>query len=491
MINWVIYALVYMGSALMVYNIYGFLRFTRQIQANKDWGKERAILYVPIALLVMFLLGYLAVGLFGKPDLVVSGILFGGSVFVFIMFRYLQRIAERIQESEKMGAKLMAAEESSKAKSVFLASMSHEMRSPMNAIIGLDTLVLQDDALKPQTRDRAEKIGVSARHLLDMINDVLDMNHIESEERIEKSETFSLAETLDLVNLLIGERCSRKGLTYRHKVTGDVGETFVGDAMSLKKVLMCILDNAVKFTPAPGTVTFLTEPADASEGRRTLRFTIRDTGIGMEPEFLPRLFDSFSREDVSTTNRFGGSGLGLAIARQLAEHMGGTIDVESEKGAGSTFVVTVTLDEAPKAEADADADGAISLEGRRVLIVEDMDINAEILADLLDLEDIRSDRAENGQIAVEKFAGHPEGYYDAIFMDLQMPVMDGLDATRAIRALDRPDAATVPIIALTANAFEEDVRHSMEAGMNAHLSKPADLDLLCRTLRSQLAAARA
>ena len=479
MLNWAIYGMVFLGSLLMVYNIYGYITYARDIQRRKGWDRARTVLYVPIMLLVMFLLGYLAVGIIGKPDLIVSGILFGGSIYVFIMYRFLCRVTRRIQENEQMEARLMAAELSNRAKTEFLSSISHEMRTPMNAIIGLDTIALQDEDLKPPTRDRLEKIGVSARHLLELINDVLDINAIESGQLVVKREPFSMRETLALINLLIQARCDEKGLEYRHEASEDIEDTYIGDSLRLKQALLSVLDNAVKFTPAPGTVSFTAEQAPASGGQRKLRFTISDTGVGMDAEFIPRLFDSFAREDASATDRYGGSGLGLFFTKQLVERMGGDIDVTSEKGVGSTFVVTVALGEA---EQPAETEEKPDLRGRRALIVEDIDLNAEILADLLELEEIESERAENGQVAVELFSGHPVGYYDVILMDLRMPVMDGLAATRAIRALDRPDAGTVPIIALTANAMEEDIRQSLAAGMNAHLSKPADIEHICTTL---------
>lgn len=479
MLNWLIYGMVFLGSALMMYNIYGYIRYARDIQREKGWEKSRTLLYIPIMLLVMFLLGYLAVGIFGKPDLIVSGILFGGSVFVFIMYRFLCGVTRRIRENEQMEARLMAAELSNRAKTEFLSSISHEMRTPMNAILGLNAIALQDD-LKPATRDRLEKIDVSARHLLELINDVLDINDIESGEVVVKKEPFSLRETLELTNLLIQARCDEKGLEYRCETAEGLEDMYIGDDLRLKQALLSVLDNAVKFTPAPGTVSFTAEQTSASEGRRELRFTVRDTGIGMDADFIPKLFTSFVREDASATDRYGGSGLGLFFTKELVEQMDGTIDVISKKGEGSVFVITVTLGEAeqrPAGEAQRP-----DLRGRRVLIVEDIDLNAEILADLLDLEEIASERAENGQIAVEMFSRHPAGYYDAIMMDLRMPVMDGLTATRTIRALDRPDARSVPIITLTANALEEDVRQSMEAGMNAYLSKPADIEHICETL---------
>ncbi len=480
MLNWAVYGMVFLGSLLMVYNIYGYVRYARNIQEKKGWDKARTVLYIPIMLLVMFLLGYLAVGILGDPDLIVSGILFGGSVYVFIMYRFLCWVTNRIRENEQVEVKLMAAELSNRAKTEFLSSISHEMRTPMNAIIGLDTIALQDDDLKPQTRDRLEKIGVSARHLLELINDVLDINDIESGQVVVKREPFSMRETLELTNLLIQARCDEKGLEYHCETAANVEDNYIGDDLRLKQALLSILDNAVKFTPAPGTVTFIAEQVSATEGRRDLRFTIRDTGIGMDPEFIPRLFESFVREDTRATNSYGGSGLGLFFTKQLVEQMGGRIDVTSRKGEGSEFVVTVALGEAEQKEADEAS--RPDLRGCRALIVEDIDLNAEILADLLELEEIASERAENGQVAVEQFSRHPAGYYDVILMDLRMPVMDGLEATRAIRAMDRPDAKTIPIIALTANALEEDVRQSLDAGMNAHLSKPADIEHVCATL---------
>ena len=485
MLNRAIYAMIFLGSSLMVYNIYGYIRYARDIQKKKDWGRERTVLYLPIFLLVMFLLGYLAVGIFGKPDLIISGILFGGSVYVCIMYHFLRRVTNRIRENEQMEARLMAAEASSKVKSSFLSSMSHEMRTPMNAIIGLDAIALQDESLSPTTRNRLEKISVSAQHLLSLINDVLDMSQIESDQLVIRQQEFSLSQMLELVNVLTQSQCDDSGLDYRHEVIGDIGGTYIGDPERIKQVLLCILENAVEYTPAPGTVFFTTERAPCRNGRCILRFTIRDTGIGIDESFLPRLFDSFAREDASSTTRYGGSGLGMAITKQLLDRMNGMIAVTSRKGEGSEFVVTIPLEvvstpqtEAPEAPEAAPA----GLDGRRVLIVEDIELNAEIVADLLELEGVASERAENGQAALDRFRACPPGYYDAILMDLRMPVMDGLEATRSIRALERPDAKTIPIIALTANTLEEDIQHSLEAGMQAHMPKPVDADQLYAVL---------
>ena len=484
--RWVNYAMVYLGSLLMVYNIYCFIRYAWFIRGLKTQERGAYILNIPIVMLICFLLGYLAVGLFGAPDLIVSGILFGGSVFVFAIYKLLDGITQRIIASEHLEAELMAAEESNRAKTSFLASMSHEMRTPLNAIIGLDGLVLQDDSLKPQTRERAEQIDLSARHLLEMINDVLDMNHIESRDMQLKAEPFSLRELLSQVNILAQTRCREKGLDYRQTIADDVESVYVGDAMHLRQVLLSLLGNAIKFTPAGGSVGFDARQESRQGDSCVLRFAVADTGEGIDPAFLPKIFEPFTQEDSSATNRFSGSGLGLSIAKRLVEMMDGDIAVTSEKGQGSTFVVTVRLGacrENPNARKD---EGAGLLEGRHIMIAEDIDLNADMLADLLELEGMTSERSADGRAALELFKASPPGHFDAILMDLRMPVMDGLDAARAIRALDRQDARDSPIVALSANAFEEDVRHALEAGMNGHLSKPLDSDKLFETLRNLL-----
>ena len=490
MIQWLIQGMVFLGSLLMVYNICGFVRFARYVKKLDSWNANNRILYVPILLLVGFLLGYLAVGLFGKPDLIMAGILFGGSVFVFVIYNLLNGITQRIVEREHLEAELLAAEESNQAKSRFMATMSHEMRTPLNAVIGLNELALKDESLTPQTRDRLEKVKISARHLLDMINDVLDMNHIESGELVLKAEAFSPADLLNLVNVLARMMCEEKGLVYRHEVVGELESACIGDSLRLRQVLLSILSNAAKYTPEGGSVRFVAEQLPREGDRCVLRFTVSDTGVGIDEAFMPKLFDSFAQEDANAINRSAGSGIGLALAKRLVDMMDGDIAVASRKGEGSTFTVTLrlgALDTAGEAEAAGESREARSLAGKHMLIVEDVDLNADLLADLLELEDVTSERAENGRVAVDAFSQAPPGHFDAILMDLRMPVMDGLEAARAIRALPRDDAKAVPIVALTANAFKEDVRQSLDAGMNAHLSKPVDTDRLYDTLRALVA----
>ncbi|MBO4913746.1 MAG: response regulator [Oscillospiraceae bacterium] len=485
MLNRIVYLMIYAGSALMVYNIIGFVRFARYIKQLRSWKRGNGILYFPIVLLVLFLLGYLAVGIFGKPDLIVAGILFGGSVFVFIMYKLLSGIIQRILESEQIEARLIAAEESNRAKASFLASISHEMRTPMNIILGLDGMALKNQNLEPETRAQLEKIGFSARHLLDMINNILDLNSMETGDFSVKNESFSFGELLDQVNVIAEAQCGEKGLEYNFSVPPFSNVRVMGDEMRIKQALLHIIDNAVKYTEAPGSVALSVDRVLNAEKGMSFRFTVTDTGEGIDSEFLPHIFDAFSREDQSSTSSHGGSGLGLAETKGVVEQMGGEITAQSKKNEGSVFTVILPLKLVQESEivTENGDTNSLSLAGRHVLIAEDIPMNAEVVTSILELEEVQSDCAENGQLALDKFRQSKPFYYDAILMDLRMPIMDGLEATRRIRALDRRDAKLVPIIALTANASESDVRQSMDAGMDLHLAKPVDAETLFATLR--------
>ena len=540
-------------------------------------------------------------------------------LILFDIYHHIQKREKQIEVEKAI------AENASRAKTSFLSNMSHEIRTPMNAIIGLDNIALRNPNLQPQTREQLEKIGASARHLLGLINDILDMSRIESGRMVLNNEEFSFREFLDQVNIIINGQCQDKGLHYECQIVGQVKNYYFGDDMKLKQVLINILGNSVKFTETPGEVTLTVKEISEKDGVCTLRFIMRDTGIGMDEAFIPKLFEAFAQEDTTTTNRYGGSGLGMAITKNFVEMMHGNIHVDSEKGVGSVFTVSVELNasdrkaqleqeinlpenlrtlvvdddeiacehaeivlksigiEADKAangnealqklrsaqeqgsgykllltdykmpgmsgleltralrgfdsgetavivltgynwdiieeEAREDGvDGIIAkplfadsllqqihnvllrrsgveqtetveqpepegkLAGYRVLIVEDVEQNAEILQDLLEIEDMETEHAENGAVAVQMFTDSDVGYYDAVLMDMRMPVMDGLTATRAIRALERPDAAQVPIIAMTANVFDEDVASTMKAGMNAHLGKPIEPERLYTAL---------
>ena len=524
-----------------------------------------------------------------------------------------------LAQTEALSDALTAAEQANKAKTAFLSNMSHEIRTPMNAIIGLDNIALSDAEISDKTKDYLEKIGTSAHHLLSIINDILDMSRIESGRMIINNAEFSFSKLMEQVSAIIGGQCRNKGLIFDSTVSENIEEYYIGDSVKLRQILINILGNSVKFTPQGGSVSMSVEEVTRFEGNCTLKFVMSDTGIGMSKEYLPKIFDAFTQEDSSSTNKYGSTGLGMPITKSLVELMNGNIEVFSEKGVGTTFTVTVTLKnsnrkytgeaidelspqdmvvlvidddpvacehaklvlgqvgvncdialsgtealemvkvrharrepynlilvdwkmpemdgiettrkireivgdelaiiiltsfnwddvaeeakqagvdtfvakplfasnvmdefkEAFKRKNESNPHIQIDLKGRRILLAEDVMINAERMTMVLTMREMEVDIAENGQIAVDMFREKSEGYYDAILMDMRMPVMDGLEATKTIRAMDRDDAKNIPIVALTANAFDEDVQRSMQAGLNAHLSKPVEPDSLFGTL---------
>lgn len=527
---------------------------------------------------------------------------------------------ETIAKNEALVAALKSAKDANAERTNFLSGMSHEIRTPLNTIIGLKTLALKNDGLSDETRNYLEKIGDSANNLLAIINDILDLSRIESGQATLHSEEFSLNTLLDQIFATVLALCDEKGLTFESHIINQVDSSYYGDDIRLKDILLNILSNAVKYTDAPGKIYFTTEKIDEFNGQSTLRFCIKDTGIGMDKDFISKLFDDNSLENINSKYIPGGRGLGMTITKNNVEMMGGTISVESEKGTGSEFKITVMLqnsknkdkskkrkinpevlyvlvvDDDPieaeharvlleevgiKVEVATSGQEALErmeiqhakhknynlvlmdwnmpgmngketsaeinrlydrettvvaltaynrddiqeeaqsvgvhnfltkplyasnildnfeqialrnnmpifkekaqakLAGRRVLLAEDVEINAEILMDSLEMENIKVDYAKNGKMAVEMFEKSTAGIYAAILMDVRMPVMDGLEATKVIRALEREDAKRIPIIALTANTFDEDVQRSLKAGMNAHASKPIEMDTLIRML---------
>ena len=536
-----------------------------------------------------------------------------------------KEMRESMAANHALSEALDAAEQANRAKTSFLSNMSHEIRTPMNAIIGLNNIALSDPSATGKVREYLTKIGASAQHLLGIINDILDMSRIESGRMIIKNEEFSFAKSLEQVNTIVSGQCRDKGIHYECTTRGVIDEYYVGDAMKLRQVMINILGNAVKFTPEGGTVRFIIEEGPRFDRRATVRFIISDTGIGMSKEYLPHLFDTFSQEDSSSTNKYGSTGLGMPITKRIVELMNGHIEVESEKGVGTVFTVAVTLGESDRKRSETEHDdlkphemsvlvidddpialehaqivlrqvgiscdtaasgmegvemvrirharrdnydlilvdwrmpemdgvettrqirsvagneapiiiltsfnwddiadeakaagvdtfvpkplfagnvmdelreafkqkneklvrGRADLNGRRILLAEDMPVNAEIMVMILGMRDMEVDVAQNGRIAVALFEEHPEFYYDAILMDMRMPEMDGLEATKVIRASGHADAKTIPIIALTANAFDEDVQRSLQAGLNAHLSKPVAPEALFETLESLIKA---
>ena len=534
---------------------------------------------------------------------------------------YSQKLEER---TEELKSALVAANQASSAKSNFLSRMSHEIRTPLNAIIGMDTIAAQSIGNQEKVADCITKIGLSARYLLSLINDILDMSRIESGKMLIKNEPFNFDEFINAINNIIYPQARSKGLDYECTVSSEIADAYIGDETKLEQVIVNVLGNAVKFTQK-GKISLAISVASRDDNCTKLRFIIDDTGCGIAASDQERIFNAFEQVDNSTSSTFAGTGLGLAISKNLVNLMGGTITVRSIVGVGSEFVVTVPLtvdkDVVPKIkidqsfanlhtlivdddlliceqtsailkdigmigewvtagqdaidkvrsglarkffydfilidwkmpdmdgveatrelrklvgpdvtiiiisaydwesiEAEAKAAGAnlliskpllkstlisafqkakgqqeveperdltFDFSGKRVLVAEDNLINAEIAKDLLEAKNFKVDVAENGLKTLEMYAQKPAGYYDAILMDIRMPLMDGLQAASNIRHWDKPDAKKIPIIALTANAFDDDVEKSRAVGMNAHLSKPIDPNLMYSTLYRMLCA---
>jgi signal transduction histidine kinase len=392
-----VYVLIYSGAILMVYNIYLYAAFSKEFKASEAGKNASFPMWPPLMLLVSFLLGYLAVAIFMVPNYLIALILFGGSIFVFAALRLLDHTVQSVFDNEELRAELMAQAQSQEEKGRFLASMSHEMRTPLNVIIGLDEIALKTEGLTDQTRDQLIRIKLAAKHLLSLINNVLDMQRLETGDLTSAHDAFSLDEVIEDVAAISQTLADEKGLYFEANVERDVERNLVGDRPQLEQVLIAVLDNAVKYTIAPGTVRLEVHVAATDydeEGRpcrQTLRFTVTDTGVGIDEDFLPHIFDAFSQEDASSTSRFGGGGLGLAVSKKLVEGMGGTIDVASKKSWGSTFLVTIPFDvnlDHDSDEAATDQDliagrfvrGTETLEGKLVLIAEDIEANAEIVS---------------------------------------------------------------------------------------------------------------
>lgn len=539
--------------------------------------------------------------------------------FLLLKTDITELLKKERERNEILSNALKEAENANVAKTSFLSNMSHDIRTPLNAILGYDTLALTNPDISDLTKEQLMNIGKSAKHLLNLINDILDMSRIEAGRININNEDFSFKTMLDQIITLIHSQCLDKNINFDCQLIGTVKDNYIGDVLKIKQILINILSNAVKYTKEKGTVTFIVKNVREYKDNSTLEFIIQDTGVGIDKDYLPKLFEPFSQGSNSYGNKYGSTGLGLAITKSMVELMNGKISVSSEKGIGSTFKVSLTLNNSklhsnirnldtsllkvlviddeqvdcdhaklvlqelgiyaetcldgkealklieinmakqepynlilldwkmPKKDGlevaksirsiykndstaiifltaynweeivdktgDLKIDGyitkplfssniieefdkaiinhmsnnkvdekVIKLEGRNILLAEDMPINAEIIKQILELRKIKVDIAENGKIALDKFSNSKIGFYDAILMDVRMPILNGLEATKAIRSLDREDSKSIPIIALTANAFDDDVKISMQAGMNAHLSKPIEIDQLYKTL---------
>ena len=379
----------------------------------------------------------------------------------------------------------------SQSKSDFLANMSHDIRTPMNAITGITSLLEHDAGNEEKVREYAKKIDVSAQHLLGIINDVLDMSKIEAGKTVFKYSDFSMLELMQEIQMMFRPQAEEK---YQKMVMNhdNIEHEWVnGDKVHLMQIFSNLLSNAVKYTQEGGKIQFLVEEYETkSRAYAKYRFVVSDNGMGMSADFKDTIFDAFTRAESSLTNKIQGTGLGMAITRNLVEAMGGTIDVESELGQGSCFEVFMDLKIAEDrtialaAQEETDEQDGNILQGMRFLCAEDNELNAEILTELLKIEGAECTICENGEELLKAFEQSAPGDYDMILMDVQMPVMNGYEATKAIRRSSHELAKKIPIIAMTANAFSEDIQHSLAAGMNAHVSKPVEMKVLEKTIRS-------
>ena len=386
---------------------------------------------------------------------------------------------------------LQTAENANKAKTDFLSNMSHDIRTPMNAIIGITSLIRHDAGNKAKVIEYADKIDISSQHLLGIINDVLDMSKIEAGKTVFKYSDFSILDFIEELDTIFHSQIYEKQQTLTIIKENIQHEWVNGDQVHLMQIFSNLLSNAIKYTQEGGKIQLLVEECETkSSVYAKYRFLVSDNGMGMSADFKDTIFDAFTRAESSLTNKIQGTGLGMAITKNLVEAMGGTIDVESELGQGSCFEVLMDLKIAEDrtvalaAQEETDEQDGNILQGMRFLCAEDNELNAEILTELLKIEGAECTICENGEEILKAFEQSAPGDYDMILMDVQMPVMNGYEATKAIRRSSHKLAKTIPIIAMTANAFSEDIQHSLAAGMNAHVSKPVEMKVLEKTIRS-------
>lgn len=383
------------------------------------------------------------------------------------------------------------AESANNAKSQFLANMSHDIRTPMNAIAGMTTLIEREAESPEKVRRYIRKMKASSEHLIGIINEVLDMSRIESGNAVMNMSEYSVFDEVEALEASFRPQAEAKGQSFCVIVEDIRHEWIVGDRVRVQQIMNNLLSNSLKYTPAGGSISLSIRELEQKSASNYARYCIcvADNGIGMSREFLERIYDSFSREESSITNAVQGTGLGMSIVKSLVELMGGSIDVESVRGKGTRFELMLDFriadaqnDNVYKNSSEAYDGSREVLKGMKLLCAEDNAMNADILADLLALEGADCVICVNGEEAVEAFERSAPEEYDAILMDVQMPLMNGYDATRAIRHSAHPSAQTIPVIAMTANAFSDDVKRSLNAGMNEHISKPIDMELLIRTI---------
>ncbi len=406
----------------------------------------------------------------------IIGFILTAYVFMLILYKNKNRENEILQLT-------------SKAKSDFLSHISHDMRTPINAIIGLSSLGLTCKDFE-KSKEYHEGVNQTSKYLLRLINDTLDMSVIENNKMKLHPRPFYFNDFLSAIQTIIHERALEKGVVFRAQLKSNFKQAVMFDGLRLQQVFINLINNAIKFTPPGGSVHFMIEVEEVDKSRVKVVFTIRDTGIGMSQEFQKRMFEPFVQEEERNPYLESGTGLGLAIVKQLVDLMGGTIRCNSQPGAGTEFIVQMQAQRC-SAPVEIDAEESVPklesvLSGKRILLCEDHPINAQIVKNLLQKKGCLVEHGENGQIGIDLFVKSPIGYYDAILMDIRMPLVNGIQAVSILRSLEREDAASIPIIAMSANSFPEDISLSLEVGMDVHLSKPVDTLELYDTLEKVL-----
>lgn len=484
------------GSGLSSYEVDGEKQYMyyAPIQGT-DWYLLTIIPYEVVDSTISDLIGILNRNSIGMMVFILT-LLSAAFVFYYIS---ISRNEKRMQEANVAAEEARRkAEEASRAKSEFLSRMSHEIRTPMNGIIGMNTIARQNINHPEKAEECLRKQALSTQHLLSLINDVLDMSKIESGKIEIKRESFYLKDLLEQISTSYYGQAEIRGINYETVLEDEIGGSLIGDSLRLNQILNNLLSNAMKFTPAGGTVRLRISEVLETGREIRLKFEVTDTGCGIAEENLEKVFESFEQESSEVTKKYGGTGLGLAIVKRFTELMGGRIWVDSQVGSGSTFAVELPfgidreeglggiLEQGTEfsgiASNQTESHAKFDFTGRHFLLAEDNEINMEIAVELIGMTGAATDTAENGKEALELFSRSEPGYYDLILMDVHMPVMDGYEATKQIRCLERPDALHIPIFAMTANAFDEDKEESERAGMDAHIAKPLDVEALYRTI---------
>ena len=392
---------------------------------------------------------------------------------------------ESLARNQALREALKTAKEASKAKTTFLSNMSHEIRTPMNAIIGLDALALNEPDLSDVTRDYLEKIGSSAKHLLSLINDILDMSRIESGRMVLKNEEFAFSKLIEQINIIFSGQCKEKGLEYNCHINGQLNDYYIGDSTKLRQVLINILGNAVKFTSKGGKIELEVGKIGGFSGKSTLQFKISDTGVGMSKEYLPKIFDTFSQENSGATNKYGSSGLGMAITKRIVDMMNGEISVESEKNVGSTFVVNVTLMDSNRKSSSESDEIDVIVQDMKVLVIDDDLVACNQAKLVLSKLGISAETVQSGKMAVEavKLSQARQEPFNLIIVDWQMPEMDGVETTRQIRSIIGKETA---IIILTAYNWDDIFEEATLAGVDSFIAKPLFSENLLNELKDVL-----